>query len=158
MTCSTLVLDSGVCYTHSANNPVTRFHFQNCPNGEICDLNLTDSVNHMAFYNSSNQHRTYSSLYERSSVYNKVTSANCISRNKFKTNLLAGRHCHHNSQCYTRQCHDGVCIGKYAGNACSSSKECNVGLTCMHSQEYPFETKCMPLRDLYDVCYEDSNC
>ena len=74
--------------------------------------------------------------------------------------LNPGRNCEVDSQCYTGLCDEaeGKCLGKAAGASCGDSRECGVGLTCMHGDAFPFETTCQAIGTYGDPCEEDADC
>lgn len=46
------------------------------------------------------------------------------------------------------------------GLPCGKHEECGVGLACRPDfpGQFPFTTKCMPLRGVGELCYEDEDC
>ncbi len=88
----------------------------------------------------------------------RKTEAFCVSKEKFKNKLLAGRFCVHDSQCYQRNCTQGICVGKSQGSSCAAHEECGVGLACRHQLEWPYNTFCLPLLKKGEDCMDDHEC
>eukprot|EP00347_Sterkiella_histriomuscorum_P016797 403351817 len=155
--CTDKSRDDGLCFQHSATNPVTKLNFYPCDSGQICDIDykIDDDI---AWVNSTQQMFKTSTSTDMSALYYRKTQAFCVSREKFKVNLLAGRQCLHDSQCYQRNCYYGICRGKSSGEECAEHQECDIGLSCRHNMEWPYNTQCLPLKRLGEECSDDFDC
>ena len=94
--CADKSRDDGLCFNHSSTNPSTTLTFYPCPTDQLCDIDYTKS-NQMAWINSTQQYYASGTDKNLSGVYMRQTEAYCVSREKFKVNLLAGRQCMHNA-------------------------------------------------------------
>lgn len=85
----------------------------------ICDIDYTTDNVEIAWANSTYQYYSSTSDKNNSAVYLKKTLAYCVTKEAYKNQLLAGRLCKHNAQCYQRNCTYGVCRGRPSGESCS---------------------------------------
>ncbi|CDW72072.1 UNKNOWN [Stylonychia lemnae] len=154
--CTDKSRDDKLCFIHSGTNPVTTVKFYPCNEGFVCDLDY--NRDELAWVNSTQQFTQSSTDPNLSAVYQKKTQAYCVSLEKFKYNLLAGRQCLHNSQCYQRNCYFGICRGKSSGEECANHQECDIGLTCRHQMEWPYNTLCLPFKLPGEECDHDFDC
>ncbi len=90
-------LEKGIC-VHVVNDTSI---FQECTNGEICNITFDDPI-----YNST-----------------------CINSTK-KNKRLPTLPCESGDDCLSGNCTDNKCLGKYEGEKCSSVTDCVYGLTC----------------------------
>ena len=74
--------------------------------------------------------------------------------------LHNGRKCIYNYQCDSRVCdpETNKCKGSEQGDSCSSHMQCNNGLACRASGNWPFITKCLPMADVGSACETDYDC
>lgn len=67
--------------------------------------------------------------------------------------LLPGRKCKTESQCYTFSCSNNICDGVQEGKSCSYSSSCDIGLYC-----HEINGVCTKLLSLGDACEYSSEC
>ncbi len=44
------------------------------------------------------------------------------------------------------------------GEKCSSHGECDIGLSCRHNREWPYNTECLTQRQIGEDCVDDGDC
>jgi hypothetical protein len=93
-----------LCYKNEGMHPLTKATFYPCPTGMICDIDYTQQHKNfpmrnpdIVWVNSTQQALTTTSNKNLSSLYMRKTEAFCVSKEKYKINLAAGRFCVHNS-------------------------------------------------------------
>jgi hypothetical protein len=55
-------------------------------------------------------------------------------------------------------CEEGFCMGKKKAESCQATSECHVGLSCVPSLSFPFETTCQPLLGSGAECESSTVC
>lgn len=96
--------------------------------------------------------------WEMSPLFRKRSLSYCNPIQSYKQNLLPGRTCDENAQCQGFNCTDSFCQGYISGSTCSSHSECNIGLACVPSSEWPYPTFCDSFRAEGMSCRELEDC
>ena len=74
------------------------------------------------------------------------------------SNYNNGRECESDYNCLTGQCIDSVCAGLSETASCRENYQCNVGLACITSKEWPYGSFCEKLRKADGECLGDDQC
>ena len=97
-----------------------------------------------------------------SPVYGRKTEVQCRDKNDLlETDLNNGRSCLENYQCRSRNCDwdTGICRGLQVNDTCSIHSDCDAGLYCGRSLNWPYDTRCRSQLKEGDICLgEDFEC
>ena len=75
------------------------------------------------------------------------------------SNYNNGRACGSDYECLTGNCSKlGVCTGLNETVSCRENYQCNVGLACITSKEWPYGSFCEKLRKVDEECLSDEQC
>lgn len=75
------------------------------------------------------------------------------------SNHYNGRGCDSNYNCLTGNCDEnGQCAGLGESASCRENYQCNVGLACITSKEWPYGSFCEKLRKIGEECIDDYQC
>ena len=133
-----------ICYVHPGTVPVTdTIRLFKCPADQWCYLNRGDFAWAQASLSSVNSGNNR----QLSPVYSKFQRKECEDIVTFAQGLNNGRACDTSKQCLSSMCEEGFCMGKKKAESCQATFECHVGLSCVPSLSFPFETTCQPLLD-----------
>mmetsp|Transcript_7938 Transcript_7938/g.13325 ORF Transcript_7938/g.13325 Transcript_7938/m.13325 type:complete len:286 (+) Transcript_7938:389-1246(+) len=78
--------------------------------------------------------------------------------------LRGGRNCTDATQCVNMRCQASgtsevkKCVGRQEKESCSSHEDCDAGLFCDRSLEFPFKSSCKSFRTSYEQCTETEEC
>lgn len=92
-----------------------------------------------------------------SQLTGKLLQKQCEDVTPLAQQLQNGRSCQYAGQCISRQC-DGRCKGLELGGSCSNHTDCDVGMACLASGQWPFLTTCQKLNGVGAACGSDFEC
>eukprot|EP01015_Nassula_variabilis_P019240 TRINITY_DN3225_c0_g1_i2.p1 TRINITY_DN3225_c0_g1~~TRINITY_DN3225_c0_g1_i2.p1 ORF type:complete len:292 (+),score=27.05 TRINITY_DN3225_c0_g1_i2:3-878(+) len=138
------------------NNPKCRGKRYMCapaesPNAPNVCVNVTDFREKLHYITPCDENDSNGNTYcpwDQAS-FNK--SANCT-KAPSKDLIYPGEKCSQNSDCFSKRCENGVCVGTQAGENCTMHRDCDVNLYCTD------KLICEKQKEYNEPCKSDYDC
>eukprot|EP00347_Sterkiella_histriomuscorum_P013616 403364037 len=126
---------------------------------DVCPLDLQDGTYAWMDEYLQQQSASNNAQYGSTSIVRtKKTTAYCANVGSFMQDLRPGRKCKSDNQCKSKNCNEGQCRGLEQNSFCHIHDDCQAGLYCRNSINWPFESKCSAQKGQYENCANDYEC
>ena len=122
----------------------------------LCELNLPKAAH--AWYDETTQGIDKSPFAWESAISHKKVRADCRLASSIMVNLSNGRSCSQHSNCFSKNCKNGICKGLAIGELCSQHADCDAGSYCKKDRTWPYVSRCNKANTNYEQCNEDFEC
>ena len=123
-----------------------------------CPFNLESGS--YAWINESLQDPQHAESLSTSQFSMKMLDATCKRVIGLRQDLMPGRYCTDGYQCKSGLCNNReyTCVGNEKDSNCYQDTDCDTGMYCRMSENWPYQTTCSMQRSEYELCTNDFDC